>query len=320
MDNIIEIHKKYLEEKNLKKIANKLGIHPQKISYQFKKHNLPLLKNYKTLDTNYFEKINSPEKAYFLGLMYADGNVYNRSASISLQECDKHILESFKNNIKHHNNIIFIPKYKAHHSNQYKLYLNSIKIVKDLILLGCVPNKSNIISKLPEIDYSLYKYFILGYFDGDGGIRQDRRKAKSLSWSIVGNYDFLLEIRNILDKNNIFRTTNNLHKCTNSNKYTLDYSNYRSCKELFILFYNFKSPYLFRKYDNFKKYIQEYSGNENLFRKIEQRDLNNIIIKEWDNIDEIKKELKITDVSKIYKCLNGLHKTSMNYIWTYKKD
>ncbi len=320
MDNIIEIHKKYLEGKSLKELANELETYPQKISYQFKKHNLPLLKSYKTLDINYFEKIDSPEKAYFLGLMYADGNVRGNSASICLQECDKHILENFKNCIKNHTNISIVPKKKEHHSNQCRIYFNSVKIVKDLILLGCVPNKSNIISKLPKINYDLYKYFILGYFDGDGTIFQDKRKAKSLKWSIIGNYDFLLEMRNILDKIGIFRTTDNLHKSKYSDKYSLEYSNYRSCKELFDLFYDFKSPYLFRKYDNFKKYIGEYNGNENLFCKIEQKDLNGNIVQIWNSMNEIKEKLTIKDVSKIYKCLNGLHKTSMNYIWTYKKD
>ena len=69
MDNIIEIHKKYLNGESLKELANKLGTYPQKISYHFKKYNLPLLKSYKTLDINYFEKIDSHGKAYFLGLM-----------------------------------------------------------------------------------------------------------------------------------------------------------------------------------------------------------------------------------------------------------
>ena len=100
----------------------------------------------------------------------------------------------------------------------------------------------------------------------------------------------------------------------------MSYSNYRSCKELFDLLYDFKSPYLFRKYDNFKKYIEEYNGNENLFCKIEQKDLNGNIVQIWDSMNEIKEKLLIKDVSKIYKCLNGLHKTSGNYIWTYKKD
>lgn len=320
MDNIIEIHKRYLKGVSLKELAKEIKTFPQKITYYFKKHNLPLLKDFKTLDVNYFEEINTPEKAYFLGLMYADGNVRGGACSISLQEEDKHILYDFKKALKSHNNISLVPKKKQHHSNQYRIYFCSVKIVKDMISLGCIPNKSNIISELPKIKNDLYKYFILGYFDGDGSIIQDKRKAKSLKWSVVGNYNFLLEIRNVLDNLNIFRTTDNLHKCKVSNKYLLDYSNYRACKELFNLFYDFKSPYLFRKYNNFKKYIEEYNGNENLFSKIEQRDLNNNIIKEWNNMDDIKRELKITDVSKIYKCLNGLHKTSMNYIWTYKND
>ena len=84
--------------------------------------------------------------------------------------------------------------------------------------------------------------------------------------------------------------------------------------------YDFKSPYLKRKLNTFKLYLEEFKGNQNLYKKINQLDKNRNVIREWDSMDDIKTELKLTDVSKIYKCLNGLHKTSMNYIWEYKND
>ena len=51
-----------------------------------------------SLNENYFDDINTPNKAYILGLMYADGcNFPPKSTSnISLQESDKELLEKIK--------------------------------------------------------------------------------------------------------------------------------------------------------------------------------------------------------------------------------
>ena len=50
------------------------------------------------IDETFFDVIDTEEKAYFLGLLYADGcNATNRNAVIlSLKEDDKEILEKIK--------------------------------------------------------------------------------------------------------------------------------------------------------------------------------------------------------------------------------
>lgn len=50
------------------------------------------------INENYFNQIDTPNKAYILGLLYADGNRSSRSNTISirLQESDKNILENIK--------------------------------------------------------------------------------------------------------------------------------------------------------------------------------------------------------------------------------
>ena len=47
------------------------------------------------LDEEYFDNINSQNKAYILGFLYADGsnNPKKHTVSISLQEEDRYILE-----------------------------------------------------------------------------------------------------------------------------------------------------------------------------------------------------------------------------------
>lgn len=58
------------------------------------------------LDEYYFDNIDSEEKAYFLGFIITDGNVFkpkdgNRQATISITQAskDEYILEKFKNEV-----------------------------------------------------------------------------------------------------------------------------------------------------------------------------------------------------------------------------
>lgn len=46
-----------------------------------------------SLNESYFEKIDSEEKAYFLGFLFSDGSVSKYSLNLSLAEVDKEILE-----------------------------------------------------------------------------------------------------------------------------------------------------------------------------------------------------------------------------------
>ena len=92
------------------------------------------------LNENYFEKVDSPEKAYLLGLIYADGCNYTPTNTITFyfQEQDKHILEDIKR-LLHYNSPLkeIKPKKEAHHTA-----------------------------------------FVLGYFDGDGCIIVGKRMER----------------------------------------------------------------------------------------------------------------------------------------------
>ena len=127
------------------------------------------------VDDTYFEKINSEDKAYFLGLMYADGNVNHNRIKISLQENDKDILEKFKEVINYSGPLIFRKGGDRNDSwgirkNQYILQIANQKISKDLNNLGCVPNKS-LILEFPtkkQVPKKWTRHFVRGVMDGDG--------------------------------------------------------------------------------------------------------------------------------------------------------
>lgn len=132
-----------------------------------------------TINSNYFENIDSEEKAYFLGLLYADGNIYlgskkrkHYSLSINLIEEDKYMLERFRDIIAPNHKLYIVDKSKQNKNwkLQYKFLIDNKKITEDLTKLGCTPKKSLTLTFPKNISQHLLQHFIRGYFDGDGGI------------------------------------------------------------------------------------------------------------------------------------------------------
>jgi hypothetical protein len=136
-------------------------------------------------DENMFADINCEWKAYFLGLLYADGCVRKLNIVITLTEKDSYLLDFF-------NKIIFNNQYKLICGKSYiykdkkrnktyigkpkkTLIINSVKTVKDIINKGCIMKKSLTLN-FPDyniIPKELFHHFIRGYFDGDGHIAQN---------------------------------------------------------------------------------------------------------------------------------------------------
>lgn len=95
-----------------------------------------------THNKNYFENIDTPNKAYFLGLFYADLTVRKYSFRMKHAAKDLYIIESFKRDINSTHPIILDIHEKETQQNQYEMRICCKKTVNDLIKLGCYPNKS----------------------------------------------------------------------------------------------------------------------------------------------------------------------------------
>lgn len=201
-----QICEDYLKLKNIGPIAIKYNRTRNVISRVVKRNNIEVLKRIGkhsklSCNDNYFDKIDSSKKAYFLGLIVSDGSVSNRALSISLQERDKIILEKFIEDLEYSGKLSFVPKKKHNHQNAYVLTVYSRKLVQDLSKYGVVCAKSHK-TYFPDIPEEFYSHFIRGVFDGDGYIGEV--SDKSNRFSITGNRDLIESIRNILsDKLNI---------------------------------------------------------------------------------------------------------------------
>lgn len=124
---------------------------------------------------NYFETIDNPNKAYLLGFITADGAItgkYSSSCSIEIHEKDVDLIYFAQKEINP--NASITDCYYKEKRNK-KISFNSKKLCQDLIKYGIVPNKSKIITRVPEeyISQELLPYYFRGLIDGDGCIHKD---------------------------------------------------------------------------------------------------------------------------------------------------
>lgn len=116
-----------------------------------------------SINENYFDVVDSHEKAYILGFIYADG--YNREDLLELVQIEerKDILEKIKIALDSDAPL------KEYTLGKWTLNICSSKLCKSLTRLGAIRNKSLALVFPKDImDDQYMNSFILGYFDGDG--------------------------------------------------------------------------------------------------------------------------------------------------------
>ncbi|GAG79364.1 unnamed protein product, partial [marine sediment metagenome] len=145
------------------------------------------------LNENYFEIIDTKEKAYWLGFLYADGNVQHRADNvkrlrIGINKKDRWLIDTFVEHIYANKEKIF------NDGNLIRFEIANKKLCNDLIKQGCHPVKSLNIN-FPKLENrELELAFLLGYFDGDG--TQGTSKITSGSKTFLNQIKYYFEIKN----------------------------------------------------------------------------------------------------------------------------
>lgn len=154
-----------------------------------------------TFNEHYFDEVNTPNKAYILGLLYADGCNYNNYVvTLKLQERDVGILKKICIEMESNQKPIFHADNQRHptHQNTYSIQFVSPHMAYTLTSLGCMPRKSLKLKYPTWLDASLQPHFLRGYLDGDGTISKNPKK---MSAGFVGTKSFILEAANFLSEN-----------------------------------------------------------------------------------------------------------------------
>lgn len=165
----------------------------------------------------YIKLIDTPEKAYWLGFIYADGYVRDtaghRMMGIALSERDRKHLEAFKDDIQATYLIHTYTPAKtssSYSSSPYcRIQIFGDDICDDLQKHGVATNKTNML-RAPSVEENLVPHFIRGYFDGDGCIAHTTT-TNTYSIKICGTEEILVFIKAFVEKNKVAKI-NKFHK------------------------------------------------------------------------------------------------------------
>lgn len=214
------------------------------------------------LDEHYFDFIDTPNKAYCLGLLYADGSNYppKQTISISLEEHDKYILERMREELKSGKELEYLDysnknDYGYNYSNQYRLSVHSKHMSDELEHKGMVKSKSLVLEFPKFIDEEFIKYFILGYFDGDGSYCPHYLKSGKFQPLITftSTESFCKDLQTYL-RNKLGIPCGNIYdaSCHNGITKVLSFSGTKQVKTFLDWLYTDADMYLPRKYEKYK--------------------------------------------------------------------
>ena len=217
---------------------------------------------------NYFENIDTEEKAYFLGLIYSDGNVRERNGkyylNIELKREDKYILEKFASELRCGNKIYDrdrITNFGESHMSNFTS-CNSKKIFDDLARFNIVPDKSHTTTSFINIEElipnNLIKHFLRGLIDGDGTISKRYTTRQNAIAIYQNEINFCYEFDRLLKESmNDYDLYENIIVNKNTGVYNLRYRRIDDIKKICDFLYNGSSIYLKRKYQLAELYFKE---------------------------------------------------------------
>lgn len=271
-----DIIKMYVDGNSMDKIAELVGCSARNIINILAKNNIQSRSHSKAgqkyeINEDFFESIDTEEKAYFLGMLYADGCVSSTrtSVSLALKESDKEIVERLNRLIYPIKDVYYMKrhgrehedlqksfgkfKFKDKYEGRYAVIITNKKIKEDLIKLGCVPAKSLILTfpNYNQVPEHLIHHFIRGYFDGDGCISLDKNKGR-YSFSLVGTLQFLTDVQEeLVNNNDINYTKFYCHKNSITTTRTLTYAGINNVLKIRSYLYKDATIFMQRKYKKF---------------------------------------------------------------------
>ena len=264
------------EGKTRKDITKKYRVGKNKVTGWFKKFGINVKKDYGEFRSPYnvhvFDIIDTEEKAYWLGFLYADGCVsYDASRNsyrigLALKSIDIEHLKKFKAFLQdsRDDSVIKIYKYgpngnKIHEGCRY--IVSNEHLAKELINLGCTFKKSLTLT-FPDIkkfnNPDLIFDFIRGYIDGDGSLSKTTLKSGKPypHINLVGTNNFLTGVIKYLPQfGNIYTLKGG--RVFQANSYG------KKAQEIANKLYGHATIYLDRKYEKFKEYFKYKDGEGN---------------------------------------------------------
>lgn len=257
----------YAQKHGAPYIAKQIGCKTGSVSYFLKKEGLQrssseAAKKY-NFNENFFETIDTEEKAYWLGFLYADGYVtsagkYSFYVGLSINSQDRdHLIkfnECLNSNVPIHD-YISASGYKV--GTPYsRLLLSGETMYKNAIKQGVVEHKTDIL-KPPKLSKHLIRHFIRGYFDGDGCLTFHNKKKKTtvsteFAIKILSTKEMLDYFKDFIEENNIAKIKRYYKRKPEQTVQSLEISGNQQVKSFTDLIYQDAHIYLDRKYKRYQ--------------------------------------------------------------------
>lgn len=263
---IIEYYNNHYE--SITSVAKQFGLNYITVQRILSRNNVELKSKTmifnKNLNEHYFENIDNEEKAYLLGLLITDGNVYkpenHGQDQISIASNDKELVDLFAEKIG------LSKKVNNDGRGSWQVCVKSNIMSKDLEKYGVVPRKS-FITKFPNINDELYPHLIRGIIDGDGNISFYPRKNSNAHHKSIrifsGSVEFLEDLHEFL-KNKLTLGDITMENYKTSSANVLSYKRNDDMIKILNYIYKDSNYYLQRKKeasDNIISEIRKYRGN-----------------------------------------------------------
>ena len=260
-----EIIKYYLSQPmTMKQVEDKYELsHPTitKILKDVPKYTKAKLNN-PNMKEHFFQEINEEAKAYFLGLLISDGNVFKdntgrqASISITLDLKDEYMLEKFKEVLQANTSV-------GHDGRGCgQIAVRSNIMAEDLAKYGVVPRKSYN-TYLPLISKEMMPHLIRGIFDGDGSIMakpnpsNDGHNRFLHSISFCGTHQLMEDISNYILENLGIKAA--VYDYKDRNLSELKIQNIDNIAKFGYWIYRNSTIFLNRKKDIFNDFLKHYN-------------------------------------------------------------
>lgn len=262
--NLLELKKRYENGETLEEIAKTIGKTRQTLSSWLKSIGTKIYRKDKMINfnCNLFDSIDTEEKAYWLGFLFADGNISKKNyyIRVNLSGKDFEHLIKLKQFLNYERNIYTYKTKQGYFVS--RLSVSNKHMWNRLNEIGCTPNKTNTLKFPIELfngHEDLIRHFIRGYWDGDGCLTYRDKQKKRPEANVISSNDFLIEMQkhfpvkqkeNIPIKhkgNNIIRTWT----CEGS-------SAFKVAKYL----YENSTIYLERKYNKYLEFVDLYKNKK----------------------------------------------------------
>lgn len=211
---------------------------------------------------DFFDSIDTEEKAYMLGLLVADGCIKNRAENeggnlqhcicIELHKDDSYLLTKFLELVNCKNKL-------TKHKDCMVLRFHSDHMANSLSKFGIVPRKTGHerIDWIYNIPDDLQRHVIRGLFDGDGWIGTTIKKGAYMpNIGLTSSFECVNTVSDFLSKK---LGINRVNPVAHVGCYVITYDGKASCAKIANYLYSGSNIYLDRKYNNAMKIIKTWS-------------------------------------------------------------